>query len=95
MTCYQRFKNLNLNKGVTMNTKKKLLDLRSQIDVAKKQQEKILKEAKTKQQQLLNEVKQLQIQIKIDIADKAILFHKNEISLEELKQFIDENIELI
>ncbi|MDX9744504.1 MAG: hypothetical protein RBT59_11835 [Arcobacteraceae bacterium] len=82
-----------------MNKKQRIQDLKNQADevlkIAKENQAKILKEAKSKQEKLLNEVKQLESEIKMQIADKSILYFKNEISLDELNQFIKENLDLI
>jgi UDP-N-acetylglucosamine:LPS N-acetylglucosamine transferase len=99
MTTRKRFKNLNSNKGVIMNKKQQIQDLKNQANeilyLAKKNQAKILKDAKLKQEKLLNEVKQLESEIKMQIADKSISYFKNEISLDELNQFIKENLDLI
>lgn len=82
-----------------MNKKEQIQDLKNQakevLQTAKEQQAKILKEAKLKQERLLKEAEQLEMQIKIHIADKAILFSKNEITLDEFNQFIKDNLELI
>ncbi len=82
-----------------MGKKEQIQELKNQakevLQTAKEQQAKLLKEAKLKQEKLLKEAEQLETQIKIQMADKAILFFKNEISLDELNNFIQDNYELI